>query len=369
MITAMIKIMHVLTDTNIGGAGIWLLNFVKAFDRSRYEVTAALPEKAELTPRLKALGIRVCEVPGIADESFSVSGIKEFKRLFKRERPDVVHTHASLSARIAAKECKIPVVNTRHCIEEPKQGIKRLIYGIVNNALSDIVIGVSKAAYDNLAADGTKKDKLRLVYNGVYPLKRLSEEERKDIRKDLNIPENNIVVGITARLEPVKNHRLFLDAAAIIANKREDITFLIVGGGTQEQSLKQYARQLGIDGRVIFAGYREDITGLMNITDINTLTSEKEALSISLIEGMSIEIPAAATDSGGPGEVVENGKTGIIVENHNAKALAEAVLYLADNPGEREKMGREGKKRAMELFSIESMIKALEEIYDGLAYK
>ena len=182
MIVTMIKIMHVLTDTNIGGAGIWLQNFVRAFDRKRYEVIAALPKNAALTPRLEALGIRVCEVANIADESFSLIGIKEFKQLFAKEKPDIVHTHASLSARIAARQCKIPVVNTRHCIESPKQGVKKLIYSTINNSLSDIVIGVSKASYNNLLADGTKKDKLRLVYNGVYPIKRLSAEERKNIK-------------------------------------------------------------------------------------------------------------------------------------------------------------------------------------------
>ena len=369
MIVTMIKIMHVLTDTNIGGAGIWLQNFVRAFDRNRYEVIAALPVNAALTPRLKALGIRVCEVANIADESFSLTGIKEFKQLFAKEKPDIVHTHASLSARIAARRCKIPVVNTRHCIESPKQGIKKLIYSTINNYLSDVVIGVSKASYDNLLADGTKKDKLRLVYNGVYPIKRLSAEERKNIRARYKIPENNLVVGIVARLEPVKNHKLFLDAAALIEKQREDITFLIVGGGSCEQSLKEYAAELGIEKRVIFAGYCEDITELMNIIDINTLTSCKEALSISLIEGMSINIPAVATDSGGPAEVIENNVSGIIVKNHDAKIFAEAVLYLANNPKEREKMGMEGKKRSEDIFSIEEMIKGLEEIYDRLADK
>ena len=365
----MTKIIHVLTDTNIGGAGIWLLNFAKGFDKNRYELIVALPQNAELAPRLTAMGIKVAPVSGIADESFSISGIKEFKKLFKAEKPDIIHTHASMSARIAARMCKIPIVNTRHCIENPKHGIKKVIYGIINNALSDVVIGVSKAAYDNLAADGTKPEKLRMVYNGVYPLKRLPDEERAKIREKYNIPAQNIVVGITARLEDVKNHKLFLDACEIIAKKRKDITFLIVGTGTKEESLKQYAAELGIGERVIFAGYQKDITELMNITDINTLTSKNEALSISLIEGMSIEIPAVATASGGPEEVVENNVSGIIVKNYDKTAFADAVLALADNPVLREKMGKEGKKRAEDVFSISTMIKALEKIYDELIHK
>lgn len=360
------KIIHVLTDTNIGGAGIWLLNYLKSFDRSKYEVAAALPENAELTPIVKALGIRVCEVKGIADESFSKQGIKEFKKLFLSEKPDIIHSHASLSARIAARQCKIKIVNTRHCLEAPKTGIKKLIYSTINNSLSDIVIGVSEASYKNLVADGTKKEKLRLVYNGVYPLKELSEEEKNKIREKYKIPKENITVGIAARLEPVKNHKLFFDAAKIILEQKSNITFVVAGGGSLENELKEYAKKLGISDNVVFTGYQKDITDVMNIIDINTLTSDKEALSISLIEGMSIKIPAAATDSGGPSEVIENFVSGIIVENHNEEVFAKAVLTLAENPQLRAKMGAAGKERAEKIFSIERMTKLLEEIYDNM---
>lgn len=360
------KIIHVLTDTNIGGAGIWLLNFARAYNPEKYDCTALLPEKSLLTKKLTDLGFRVIEIPKIADKSFSVGGIKEFKKCFKAEKPDIVHTHASLSARIAAKECGIPVVSTRHCIEAPKKGIKKLIYGAVNNSLSDIVIGVSKASCDNLERDGISKKKLRLVYNGVYPLEKYSDEEKKRIREAYGIPGDNVTVGIVARLEPVKNHKLFLNAANIISRERDDVSFIIVGGGSLEKELKEYCKELGLENKVIFTGYKSDITPEMNIVDINTLTSQREALSISLIEGMSIDIPAVATNSGGPAEVIENEKNGFVVSNYDEQEFARAVIKLVNDKELRHKMGAEGRKRAKDVFSVETMMKKLEDIYDNL---
>ena len=360
------KIIHVLTDTNVGGAGVWLMNFARAYNAGKYDCTAFLPEKSELTPKLITLGMRVIEVPKIADESFSKEGIKELRDRFKREKPDIVHTHASLSARIAAKECSIPVVSTRHCIEEPKTGAKKLIYGAVNNALSNIVIGVSKAACENLRRDGISKKKLRLVYNGVYPLRKYTAEDKIRIRQKYGIPENAVTVGIVARLEPVKNHRLFLDSASLICKKRDDVRFVIVGGGSLEDELREYCRELAIEDKVVFTGYRQDITAEMNMLDINTLTSEREALSISLIEGMSVGVPAVSTASGGPSEVIDNRKSGFVVPNHDKEAFAEAVLKLADSKELRREMGIEGMKRSREIFSVEAMSAKLEEIYDSL---
>lgn len=360
------KIIHVLTDTNIGGAGIWLVNFLKSFDRTKFEIIAALPQGSLLIEEIKKLDIKVLEVSGVSDQSFSVGGISAFLKLFKEEKPDIVHCHASLSARIAARLLGIGVVNTRHCLEEKKTGIKKIVYSMVNNCLSDVIIGVSKATCDNLLQDGVKKKKLRLVYNGVLPVRELSDTEREEIKKELNIPTENIVVGIIARLESVKNHKLFLDAAKLILKERNDITFLVVGTGTLEEELKQYTKTLEIEDSVIFCGYQKDITKVLNICDINTLASQKEALSISLIEGMTIGIPAVATDSGGPCEVLEDNAGGIIVKNNSAKEFCDAVLLLAGDKEKRIKMGAKGKKRAEEVFSVTTMAEKIAKIYDEI---
>ena len=177
---------------------------------------------------------------------------------------------------------------------------------------------------------------------------------------------NANAVFFAIRLEPVKNHKLFLDAASDVLQKRSDVTFLIVGTGSQEAELRKQTKELGIENNVIFTGFLSDITEVMNVIDINILTSKKEALSLSLIEGMSINIPAVATASGGPQEVIEDGISGIIVDNNNPQELSNALIRLIENPKEREQMGNAGEKIVSDKFSIQKMAKTLGEIYNEL---
>ena len=365
----MIKIVHILTDTNIGGAGVWLLNYLKSYDTKKYNVHVLLPQNSQLTQKVQDLGVKVTEVEHIKDMSFSRQGTKEFEKLFRKIKPQIVHSHASLSARLAAKKLGIKIVNTRHCLEDTKRFPKNLIYGFVNNHLSNIIIGVSRATCENLLADGVKKAKLRLVYNGVYPLKKLDEETKRQIRITYNIPENVTVVGIVARLEDVKNHELFLHSAVKIAKERPDTFFIIAGDGSCREKLINLCRELKIEDRVRFIGYQKDVSEIMNIIDINTLTSKREALSLSLIEGMSIEIPAVSTDSGGPCEVLGKNECGIIVENDNVEAFSNAVISLIDDKELRKKLGENGKKRAKSVFGIDKMTAQLDEIYTNLVNK
>ena len=361
----MIRIMHVLTDTNIGGAGIWLINFLKSYDRQNHKVFVVLPTNSALTDRIKALDTEVIEAEGIGDKSFSVPGIKELKRIIKHQKPDIIHTHASLSARIAAKLCKVPVVHTRHCLESKKSFPKNKIYSFINNFLSSHVIGVSKAVVQNLRDDGIKDKKLSLVYNGITPLRSYTPEERQSARSEFGISENNIAIGLVARLEEVKNPLLFARAAKIVLEKVPDAFFLIAGDGSLKPLVENELKPIA--HKVCMTGYIADVEKAYNALDILTLTSSKEALSISIIEGMSLCVPAISTDSGGPTEIIENGKSGLIVPNQDEKALADAIIKLAENPDLREQIAQNGQKVATEKFTSDKMARSIELIYKKLA--
>ncbi len=360
----MLKVMHVLTDTNIGGAGIWLINFLKSYDRQNLDVFVVLPPDSALADRVKALDTEVVEADGIADKSFSASGINELKRIIKERKPDVIHTHASLSARIAAKLCKVPVVHTRHCLEGKKSFPKNKIYGFINNFLSSHVIGVSKAVVQNLREDGIKEKKLSLVYNGVTPLKSYTPEEKQQARRDFGIAEGDIAVGLVARLEEVKNPLLFARAAKIVLQKVPQAFFVIAGDGSLKKQMEEEIEPIA--HRVRMTGYIADVERVYNALDILTLTSVSEALSISLIEGMSLGVPVISTDSGGPKEMIDDGKSGFIVPNQNEQALADAIIKLIENPSLRKQFGEEGQKTAQEKFTSNKMAQSIEQIYKKL---
>ena len=121
----MIKVIEVSTDTNIGGAGRVLLILLKELDRTKFDVSVILPKNSLLTPEIKKLGVRITEVDGIADKSLDFLSIKRLKKIFDKEKPDVVHTHASMSARIAARLSGCKVVYTRHSVFPPAKSISR----------------------------------------------------------------------------------------------------------------------------------------------------------------------------------------------------------------------------------------------------
>lgn len=361
----MLKIMHVLTDTNIGGAGIWLLNYLKSYNRQELEVFTALPPNAALADKIKELGTEIIEIDSIADKSFSVSAIKNFVKVIKDKKPDIIHTHASLSARIAAKLCGVPVVHTRHCLEDKKSFLKNIIYRFINNALSSHVIGVSRAVTENLKQDGIKHDKLSLVYNGITPLRCYTPEEKLKARQSFGIGKDHISIGIVARLEEVKNPLLFAEAAKIVAQKVPHAFFLIVGEGSLRHEMENAIAP--ISDRACITGYLSDVEKAYNAMDILTLTSSKEALSISLIEGQSIELPVISTDSGGPSEIIKHKENGFITPNGDADALAEAIIQLINNPELRDKFGKCGSEVIRQKFTSDKMAQSIEQIYKKLA--
>ena len=357
------KILQILTDTNVGGAGVWLLNYLKAYNRDRLEVVVVLPQGAALTPAVEKLGVRVIETENIADKSFSLGGISTFMRIIEEEQPDVIHTHACISARIAGRVKGVKIVNTRHCLEDPKRFPKRFVYRALNNSLSDAVIAVSEAVARNLVQDGISEKKVHLVYNGIAPLTALSLQEQTAVRQQYGLDERDVVIGIVARLEPVKNHELFLEAAKFAAIVNPRLRFLIVGSGSREAELKALAKKSEIADKVIFTGYIEDVNDIMNIIDVPVITSHKEALSIALIEGMSLAKPCIATDSGGTAEVVYHGRNGIIVPNNDAVNLSLAMIDLGQNARKRAELGQEGQKIAREKFGIDNMARRIEAVY------
>jgi len=357
----MIKIMQVLTDSNIGGAGIWLINLLQNYNRSEYEIITVLPSNAVLLDRIQELNVRTITADSIADCSFSSEAVRELTHIIKKEKPDIVHTHASLSARIAAKKCRVPVVHTRHCLEPRKSYPKNLIYSFVNNFLSSKVIAVSKAVESNLKRDGIKDDKLSVIYNGITPLTPPDENAKAEARKRFGIPPEAITVGLTARLEEVKNPMLFVRSAKILAKKFSNVYFLLVGEGSMRSKVEKEAAP--ISERFIVTGYISDIEKAYAAMDILTLTSDSEALSISILEGQSAGLPVISTDSGGPAEIITPSINGLLVPVNNPESLADAAEELIKSPEKRHQYGVAGREMVMQKFTAEHMARKTEDIY------
>jgi glycosyltransferase involved in cell wall biosynthesis len=182
----MIKVINVTSDHNIGGAGRCIITFLNHYNRDIYDVLVVLPTESALVPYINATNTKCIEVDGISDESFSKLGVKNLVKVFKAQRPDLVHAHACLAARIAAKICHIPVVSTRHSVfkNNPSvtHGIGKFICGLVNNFTSNRFIAVAEAAKDNLTEMGVKEKKITVIKNGVVQVEKYNDEQIKQAK-------------------------------------------------------------------------------------------------------------------------------------------------------------------------------------------
>ena len=328
-----IKVIEVSSDTNIGGAGKCLLTLLENFDYNTFDVKVVLPKNSLLKPHIDKMNIPVIEVDGIADKSLDFAAVKELRMIFKRERPDIVHTHASMSARIAAKQAGAKVVYTRHSVFEPSKkisrGIGKVINGMINNHYADSIIAVAEAAKDNLTDTGVKESKIKVILNGVDGLTPVSTDEKRIIKERFNLPDGYKAVSIVARLEDIKGHDYFIEAADRLLQKGIKARFYIAGTGSYEKHLKEKVKSMNRQEQIIFTGFISDVDKLMSITDVQANASfGTEATSLALLEGMSLGIPAVVSDFGGNPGVIKNGQNGYIVPKQNSKALADNLEVL-----------------------------------------
>ena len=161
----MIKILHFITDTNIGGAGNLLYQQVKGLDKSKFEIFVALPHGSALTKKLKSLPCKIIQFKQGADKSFSIKNIIENYKIIKKVSPNIVHSHGSLSSRIAATLLNIPCrIFTRHCDPPTPKALKnplsKRIIGTINNTLSTSIIATAECAKESLIEMGCNKEKM-----------------------------------------------------------------------------------------------------------------------------------------------------------------------------------------------------------------
>lgn len=270
-----IKVIEVSSDTNIGGAGKCLLTLLENFDYNTFDVKVVLPKNSLLKPHIDKMNIPVIEVDGIADKSLDFAAVKKLRMIFKRERPDIVHTHASMSARIAAKQAGAKVVYTRHSVFEPSKkisrGIGKVINGMINNHYADSIIAVAEAAKDNLTDTGVKESKIKVILNGVDGLTPVSTDEKRIIKERFNLPDGYKAVSIVARLEDIKGHDYFIEAADRLLQKGIKARFYIAGTGSYENHLKEKVKSMNRQEQIIFTGFISDVDKLMSITDVPTV--------------------------------------------------------------------------------------------------
>lgn len=365
----MIRVLQILTDSNIGGAGRLLINYLHNFDRSVFDMLVVLPRGAELIPLVEAEGYPVWQMEHGRDKSFDMAAVGELKAVIREYRPDIVHCHSSFSGKLAAFLCGVKGrFYTRHCaFPQPKKLTTfpgKQINGLVNNTLSTHIVAVAQAAMDDLTVTGVDPKKITVIINGVEPMRRAAEEEKAALRQKLGLKEEHFVCGISARLEDYKGHTYLLQAAARLKESHPHLRYLVIGGGSMEEALRTEAAELGISDVVRFTGFVYDVApyyGLMDLSINCSIGTETSCLALS--EGYSLGIPAIASDFGGNPYMVTDAWNGYLVPQRNPDALAEKIAMIADDPALYEKLCQGAGESYEQKFTASAMTRQMEALY------
>ena len=365
-----IKVIEIISDTNIGGAGVLLLNRLKYTDRQKYDTLVLLPNGSMLSPRFEKIGVEYREISGNSDKSMDLSTVREYVSVFKKIKPDVINAHGCLSARIAAYICGVPVkICTRHCVFPVKKMsvIRRKCIGALNSVLSDRFIAVAHAARENLIELGVSKNKIEVIINGADALRKIPEAEKLQIRKRLDIPSGSKVLGVCARLEKYKGHEWFFETFRILLDNGNDVFAILLGDGSQREFLEKLCRQYGIDERVRFLGFVTDVSPYMNIVDINVNCSVgTETSSLALSEGMSLGLPAVVSDYGGNPYMIEHGENGFVCKCRDSSKMAEYITDLIKDVELYRRMSLAARKRFEDELNARAMTEKTSKLYDRL---
>ena len=368
----MIRVLNIISDTNIGGAGRVILNYLRYADRDKFETLVAIPRGSLLKPLLEEAEVTVYEVDGMADCSYASQDVKALQALIRRVKPDLVHTHGALSGRIAAKRCHVPVVYSRHSAFPVPAKLKyppgRWVNKLLNEHYADHIIAVSPATRDNLTEGGISPKKITVVMNGVAPVSPITDEEKAALRRSLGLEPDVFTFGILARIEDYKGHLYLVYAAKLLKDRGySNFRILVAGTGAFEEEVTRAVTEMGVVDVVQMLGFRSDAAALLNILDVQLNASYgTEATSMALLEGMSLGLPTIASDYGGNPFVITSGQNGLLFPSKDSAALADAMAELMDHPEEVAIMREKALETYQSRFTGEVFARNTEQIYENV---
>ena len=361
------RVLFLIDELDIGGTEQQLLELVKRLDRQKYLPMVCCFRPGRIAEEIVASGVQVFRIRKRAKVDPSL--IYHLWSLIRRERIDLLQTYlftANTWGRLAAILAGVRIiVSSERNVDIWEKPYTRVI-GRYLDRWTHGTIANSTAVKDYLVRKGLAARKIRVIYNGVDP-GRFSQPISSDaIKAELGIPPHHLVIGLAARLEPQKDLHTFLRAAAQLITREPAASFLVIGGGSLATQLTQEAHTLGLSGRVIFTGARRDIPCLLAACDISVMSSLKEGMSNTILESMAAGKPLVATTVGGNVELIRDGETGFLVPPRDPAALATAIQRLLNDPPRAQAMGQQAKARISELFSVDTMVAATQQLYDEL---
>ena len=341
-------IVHVISDMRVGGAGV-LVSRILADAPNEAGSLALLPKGSLLCSLFEERGVPFSTYSARKERSFSVGDVRALGNILSKNVPRLVVSHASLSARVAAKSLGIKTVSVRHCDTEVCP-LSVPFY----NALTDATVSTSRPLTRRLSRAGIKR--VVTIENGYTPVGVPTDAERRAARAAFSLGDGTVAIGLAGRLSPIKGQETALRALSLLGDMRERFTLCFLGEGEDEERLRAIARSLDTEKSVRFLGFRSDARSFYHAMDAHLSCSlGSETSSLSLAEGMSAGCPTFASDT--EGNCARVGAGGVVFPVGDAYALSRLLLSLLKE-GERVRLGRLAQARAQTLPTWEGVRRA-----------
>lgn len=367
-----LKILIHDTGKVVGGIERCISTLCRHLDRDRFHVTLLHEESQRLQPWLDEI-----DSLGIARKSCPLSRMSDLKNLpavvswIRSEGFDIVHSHldqryislaswfAGVSGLLWTYHVRIPSLKKyQHVMNQAA-----LLLG------QGQIVTVSEAILKHLQLWGYPSERMQVVYNGLDPVGPPPEDFNPAGYKDsLGLPPDALTVLVPARISDQKGHRYLLESIWKLKSNpsTQRVHYILAGDGPLMEEMMQLAEKAEIDGQVHFLGFRNDMDQLLRCCDFVVLPSLWEGLPLVLIEALSAGKPSVATDVDGSAEVIEHGRTGLLVPPADPEALSTAIAEMASDEGMRERFGANGVKVFNEKFDVKIHIEKIQRVYESI---
>jgi L-malate glycosyltransferase len=351
------KIVHVVYSLEMGGAETLVAQLCRVQRSNGHDVSICVyTNSGPLLEVLRAEGVHI----HIIGQGPVVRTAMRFFRVFRKLEPDVVHCHnpaPTLQAAIPARFAGVTtVISTRHSLVAPPYDSKaEIIYNLVS-LFCDWVVAICDATRENLRNTPlARRSRITRVYNGVDKLAPAPLEDHPEKR--------GFTLLFVGRLAEIKDLPTMVKAVALAIPAVPNLQLWIVGHGIMREKLEILVHELGIAGNVTFWGERLDVAHFFSAADVFTMSSVSEGLPMSLLQAMSVGLPALVTNVGGMAEVVRNAHCGLTPPVGDSAAIAKAIIQLASDPGRMAVFADNARTAYNEQFTLEHMESAYMDLY------
>lgn len=360
------KILVAESSTAVGGQESAVLLHAEGLRKRGHDLRLILEPDSPIAEMAGRKGLPV--EPVSMKRSCYPAAMLAFRRLILRERPAILQVNSSRDSWIGGLavrlvHCRPKIVRIRH-ISTPLNNnfTTRLLY----RRLLDMVIvtGGERTRRALIERDGLSADRVAAFPIGLDVEYFRPGPPDRDLRRELGLPGGQKLVGLVSYLRTYKGHEYFIDAAARVLPRHPDATFVIVGEGPEEQTIRARIESLGLSESVRMLGFRHDLLNVFRSLDLFVIPSvEGDTIPQVLMQALAMELPVVSTTVGSIPDVVADGETGFVVPPHDAAALAERIELLLKDSTLRKRMGEQGRALVERWYSIDRMLDELEQVY------